>query len=60
MAVGAIIDNGEGTKELNEILKSARKEASSLEKQGVIREVKPTLMDDLSDNFSQRQISSAT
>ena len=60
MAVGAIIYNGEGTKELNEMLKSVSKEASSLEKQGVIREVKPTLMDDLSDNFSQRQISSAT
>ena len=55
MAVGDIIDNGEGTKELNEILKSVRKEASSLEKQGVIRVVKSTLMDDLSDKLFQSE-----
>ena len=55
MAVGAIIDNGEGTKELSEILKSVRKEASSLEKQGVIRVIKSTLMDDLSDKLFQSE-----
>ena len=47
MAVGAMIDNEGGPFDLNKKMKDLIKEGASLERQGIIREFAPSLMQDL-------------